>query len=89
MFRYDPVAVVIDRLAERQLQVISKGSYFAIQCPSHPDREPSATLKRGDKGHALLKCFSGCTCQDMASSLGLTMRELNAGYRHTERRRGW
>jgi hypothetical protein len=37
---------------------------------------PSLGIGQGDRGDALLKCAAGCTVEQVASALGLTMKEL-------------
>jgi uncharacterized protein DUF3987 len=50
---------------------------FSFRCPSHDDRQASAsaTLKNGK---ILLKCFAGCTSQQMIDALGVTFAQLFA-----------
>jgi hypothetical protein len=67
-----PVEKVLDRLeGVREFN----GSWKAL-CPTHDDREPSLSVKEGDDGRALLKCFAGCENPDIVSALGLEMGDL-------------
>ena len=49
---------------------------WQARCPAHPDRNPSLSIKQGERG-ILLKCWShGCTPQQIVSAVGLSMRDL-------------
>jgi len=50
-------------------------------CPAHRDEEgrPSLTIREGDDGRTLLKCWSGCTSESIVAALGLTMKDLFNG----------
>jgi putative DNA primase/helicase len=51
------------------------GGYMA-RCPAHEDSTPSLSIGQGDDGRILLKCFAGCTAEQIVKALGLTLREL-------------
>jgi putative DNA primase/helicase len=36
------------------------GSYWVARCPAHDDTHASLSIRAGDNGQALLKCFAGC-----------------------------
>ena len=66
----------VRQLLERLERVESRnGSYLAL-CPAHEDREPSLSVGEGDDGRALIKCFAGCTPQNITDALGLQMSDL-------------
>jgi hypothetical protein len=46
------------------------------KCPAHEDNHPSLSVRLGDDGRILLKCFAGCSAEAIASRLGLTLRDL-------------
>ena len=52
------------------------GAGFTARCPAHADRGPSLSIKEGDDGRVLLHCFAGCTAQEVAAGIGLTMIDL-------------
>ena len=67
----------VDRVLER-LEGVSRegdGSYAAL-CPAHRDGEPSLSVSEGDDCRVLLKCFAGCTVQEITGALGLEMSDL-------------
>lgn len=51
------------------------GKWIA-KCPAHKDGNPSLSIARGDNGGIVLKCFAGCTTDDVCRSLGLTTKDL-------------
>lgn len=48
---------------------------YQSRCPGHDDKRPSLSVKEGDKG-LLLKCWSGCSLEQIVAALGLTARDL-------------
>jgi putative DNA primase/helicase len=45
-------------------------------CPCHEDRTPSLSVRVGDDGRILLKCFAGCPIQSIVEAAGMQMRDL-------------
>lgn len=45
-------------------------------CPSHDDSNPSLSICEAPEGKILLKCFSGCSVDDICSSLNIPLSEL-------------
>ena len=48
---------------------------FQGLCPSHNDRHPSLNITEGDRA-ILLKCWSGCSVEEICQALGLHVRDL-------------
>lgn len=48
---------------------------WSARCPAHADRSPSLSISEGDKG-ILLRCWAGCTLEEITSKLGLRMTDL-------------
>src|SRR5580658_2336340 len=46
------------------------------KCPCHDDRTPSLSISESEDGKILLKCFAGCSTEDIVSKLGLEMSDL-------------
>ena len=42
---------------------------WAARCPAHEDSRPSLSIRAGDKGHAILKCFAGCEYTNIVHAL--------------------
>ena len=55
-------------------------SGFLVTCPAHEDnpKTPSLHVCPARDGGVLLKCFAGCTTENVVTSLKLTMRDLFA-----------
>jgi hypothetical protein len=64
-------------------------------CPAHEDATPSLSVKEGDDGRLLLKCWAGCSVDEVVGSLGLTLADLFPprpdvpGSGHAPQRRPW
>jgi len=69
---WDPVDLVLSRLSH--VKRVS-GGYMA-RCPVHDDKNPSLSITKGDDGRVLLKCFAGCSTEEIVKALGLTMADL-------------
>jgi 5S rRNA maturation endonuclease (ribonuclease M5) len=56
---------------------------FMLVCPSHDDspKTPSLHASPARDGGVLVKCFAGCTSENVMSALGLTMKDLFAAER--------
>jgi len=46
-------------------------------CPAHPDKHPSLNVRELDDGRILVKCFAGCSVEEVLHAVGL---ELDALY---------
>lgn len=68
----------LERILFRLKSVKKTGPGFTARCPAHEDREASLSVKEGSDGRVLLKCFAGCSVEDIVSSLGLSMAGLFA-----------
>jgi len=66
----------IDRVVERLEGVKAHNGNFTARCPAHEDADPSLSIGEGDDGRVLLKCFAGCTAEDIVAALGLEMSDL-------------
>lgn len=52
-----------------------KGDGWMARCPSHDDRQRSLSIDVRD-GKVMLKCFAGCSAENIASAVGLKMADL-------------
>jgi hypothetical protein len=55
-------------------------------CPAHDDKHPSLVISETSDGVVLLKCWAGCTTQNIVSTIGMELRDLFPG--NTQPRRG-
>ena len=51
------------------------GKWIAC-CPAHDDKHPSLNIRELDDGRLLLKCFGGCSTQEVVGAVGLSMESL-------------
>jgi len=49
---------------------------YACQCPAHPDRTASLSVRELDDGRGLIHCFAGCNPADILAAVGLTFDAL-------------
>lgn len=47
------------------------------KCPAHDDRTQSLSVKVGDTGKLLLKCFAGCTFDEVLCALGISSKDCS------------
>lgn len=45
------------------------GAGFIARCPAHDDRSPSLSIREGEGGRVLLKCFAGCQYSQLVAAL--------------------
>jgi hypothetical protein len=50
--------------------------YIPARCPAHEDSNASLQLSEGDEGTALIKCFAGCTTEEVVNALRLEWADL-------------
>lgn len=66
---------VLDRLDGLELK--SENKAMAL-CPAHDDKNPSLSIKAQD-GKLLMKCFAGCSVDEILDATGVAKRDLFAG----------
>ncbi len=65
----------LDGLLAKLQQVRPSGDGFVALCPAHGDKHHSLSIhEKGD--HILVKCFIGCTTQNIVSAIGMEMKDL-------------
>ena len=67
--------MTLDDLLSRLDGVRQRGAKWSGRCPAHDDRTPSLSISEGDKG-VLLKCWAGCTTQEICTTLGIGQADL-------------
>lgn len=71
-----PIDIALDRLAGYRLRPNGADRWRAC-CPAHSGSNPSAlSVGLGREGQVLLRCWSGCGVDAIASSLGLELEDL-------------
>jgi hypothetical protein len=48
---------------------------YAARCPAHADKSPSLAITEGERG-LLVKCWAGCTLDEITAALGIRVRDL-------------
>lgn len=66
-------ASIIDRLDK--VRPNGPGRWMAC-CPAHGDRRASLSVREFDSGVVGLKCFAGCTVDEVVAALGLRLEDL-------------
>lgn len=54
-------------------------------CPAHDDKNPSLAISETSEGVVLLKCWTGCTTNEIVSAIGLELRDLFPGDKQPRR----
>lgn len=52
------------------------GHQYTAKCPAHDDQKASLCVSCGNDGRILLKCQAGCSTEEVAGALGLSMVDL-------------
>ena len=47
-----------------------KGNWLAC-CPAHEDKNPSMTIHAADDGRILVRCWAGCSFEEIVGAVGL------------------
>lgn len=55
--------------------VRKSGNGWLARCPAHDDRNPSLSVREGDRG-VLLRCWTGCGVEEIVHYLGIELGEL-------------
>jgi hypothetical protein len=66
----------IENLLNRLTKVKGGKGRWTACCPSHEDRSPSLAIRETEDGRILLKCFGGCSVQEIVGSIGMDIGEL-------------
>ena len=67
--------MILNDFLPRLNGVKQRGSRWSALCPAHADNSPSLSISEGDKA-ILLKCWAGCTVQEVCAALGILPRDL-------------
>lgn len=49
---------------------------YVFRCPAHEDKRASAALRELSDGRLLVKCFVGCSAEEIVTAAGLTLSDL-------------
>ncbi|MDM9556788.1 CHC2 zinc finger domain-containing protein [Pseudomonas asiatica] len=77
----------LENVISRLDKVKSTGANKWIACcPAHLDKSPSLAISEASDGIVLIKCWAGCSANDIVQAIGLQLRDLFP--RSKEKRRG-
>lgn len=75
--KLNPIDHLLTRLDKvKELKSTAKGTQYKALCPSHADKTPSLIITECSNGTVLVKCWAGCTTNEVVSALGLTLKDL-------------
>lgn len=66
----------IESLVSRLEKVRGRAGNYVACCPAHKDRNPSMTVRQTPEGKILMHCFAGCSVQQIAESIGISLSDL-------------
>lgn len=69
---YPPLDKVLSRL--KGVRKSLRG--WVACCPAHHDHQPSLSIGLGNEGHILLKCFAGCSLEQIIATMDLAMADV-------------
>jgi len=68
-----PIKLILPLLSKVRQRSISQ---WSACCPAHSDRSPSLSVREASDGAVLLRCFGGCSANEVTSALGLDLSDL-------------
>lgn len=68
--------MTVTELLARLAKVKKQGTGWVACCPAHEDASPSLSVGIGKNDQILLRCFAGCTLDDILASLSLSLADL-------------
>jgi DNA primase len=68
--------VTINTILERLEQVKGINGKYQARCPAHDDKDPSMAITETADGTVLIKCFAGCTADEIVGAIGLELKDL-------------
>ena len=60
---------------------IKRGKNYLAKCPAHEDNNPSLSVSHGNNGKLLLKCFTGCSIDNICRSLNIEKKTAFSQYK--------
>lgn len=72
----NPVDRILSRLGDSVQRSGDTGNQWVALCPAHDDARHSLAVGRGKDGRALLKCYAGCSVEEVLGKLGLSLGDM-------------
>lgn len=54
----------------------TKNNEWIACCPAHNDHKPSLAIKLNEDGKILIKCWSGCSVEEITNAIGINLSDL-------------
>jgi len=70
------MGVTVEQVIKLLGGVKKRGAGYMARCPSHEDEVESLSVSEGRAGRVLLYCHAGCSTEQIATDLGLSMSNL-------------
>lgn len=70
----EPIHLVTEQLNAYGLKKAGRG--FTCRCPAHDDQASSLSVRVHADDSVSVKCFAGCTTQEVCAAMGLEVRDL-------------
>ena len=73
----------LENFLSRLQKVRKNGKDYIACCPAHDDRSPSLAIREVEDGRILIKCFAGCSADDVMGAVGMELKDLmpeNVGF---------
>lgn len=67
---------MIENILTRLEKVKGRNGAYVACCPAHNDKSPSLAIREVEDGRILLKCFGGCSVQEIMGAIGMEMGDL-------------
>lgn len=59
----------------QKVKRVGKDSHIAC-CPAHQDKSPSLAIREVEDGKVLVKCFGGCSVEEICGAIGITVSDI-------------
>jgi hypothetical protein len=80
-----PIDTLLGRLDK--VRQVKPNTWMAC-CPAHDDKSPSLKVSEAEDGRVLVKCWAGCTTEQVVGAAGLELRDLFVSTGKSVARRG-
>jgi len=67
---------MIENILSRLEKVKGRNGAYTACCPAHSDKSPSLAIRELDDGRILMKCFGGCSVQEIMGAIEMEMEDL-------------
>lgn len=65
-----------DAFLSRLEKVTGRNGMWRARCPGHGSRSQTLAIREAEDGRILVKCFAGCSAQEVVSAVGMDLSDL-------------